>query len=307
MARGNWQENIFFDEEDYHQYIQLLGKYKEKYGFKLFAFTLMTNHLHLLLEIGHFPLSRIMQGIQQSYTQYFNRRHQKVGHLFQGRYKAILCQKDAYLLELVRYVHLNPIRAKIVDNLLDYPWTSHKAYVSGQEKNTLVNTEFILRQFSRVKYTSQKLYAQFVEAGKSLGYQNKFYLTTEQRMLGNEEFVQEVFSKAKTEEGKPKLSKKLSFDGILELICEGNGREAIMVRSPTKEKKIILLRRLLIYFARFYYQYSLKEIATYLRMDTSSISKNMQVILNSADITMSWKRTVKRIKDKLNECQECQA
>ena len=88
----------------------------------------MSNHVHLLLETGSEPLSKFMQGLQQSYTQYFNRKHHKVGHLFQGRYISIVCEKDEYLLTLVRYIHLNPIRAKLVQRLDDYLYSGHSEY-----------------------------------------------------------------------------------------------------------------------------------------------------------------------------------
>ena len=95
-------------------YLDRLARYRKRFSVTVYAYCLMSNHVHLLLETGSEPLSKFMQGLQQSYTQYFNRKHRKVGHLFQGRYRAIVCEKDQYLLTLVRYIHLNPIRAKLV-------------------------------------------------------------------------------------------------------------------------------------------------------------------------------------------------
>ena len=112
IVRGNNRQKIFADDEDYKYFLGRLNHYKERFKFVLFAYVLMPNHIHLLLETGEVPLSRIMQSLQFTYTQKFNRRHKKVGHLFQGRYKAILCQKESYLLELIRYIVLNPVRAR---------------------------------------------------------------------------------------------------------------------------------------------------------------------------------------------------
>ena len=116
IARGNQRQDIFLSDEDYKNYLGFAAHYHERYDFTLYAYVLMTNHLHMLIEIGKTNLSKIMQVLQFRYSRYFNDKYGKVGHLFQGRYKAILCQKDAYLLELVRYLHLNPVRARIKDS-----------------------------------------------------------------------------------------------------------------------------------------------------------------------------------------------
>jgi REP element-mobilizing transposase RayT len=110
-------------------FLAYLSDYKNRYGFHLYAYALMKNHLHLLVEVEEVPLGRIMQSLLFRYTRYFNRLHGEVGHLFQGRYKAILCDKDAYLLELVRYIHLNPVRAKIVKEPEGYVWTGHLSFI----------------------------------------------------------------------------------------------------------------------------------------------------------------------------------
>jgi len=116
IARGNQRHDIFISEADFRTYLKHLAEYKEKYHFHLYAYALMRNHLHLLLEVEQIPLSRIMHVLQFRYTRYFNKRYGKVEHLFQGRYKAILCEKDVYLLELV-----DPEKPTIFDFLL-YSW-----------------------------------------------------------------------------------------------------------------------------------------------------------------------------------------
>ena len=113
IARGNQQQDVFLDEADYRRYLGLLDAYRKRYAFTIYAYVLMTNHVHLLIEQGETPLAKAMQGLGQSYTGYYNRKYKKSGHLFQGRYKAILCEKDAYLLELIRYIHLNPVAAGV--------------------------------------------------------------------------------------------------------------------------------------------------------------------------------------------------
>ena len=113
IVRGNQRRKTFRTDMDYKAYLDRLEKYRAQCQVRIYAYCLMPNHVHLLVETGNTPLARFMQGVQQSYTQYFNLRYRKVGHLFQGRYKAIICERDKYLLALVRYIHLNGVRAKL--------------------------------------------------------------------------------------------------------------------------------------------------------------------------------------------------
>lgn len=115
FSRGNNKQKVFQCDKDYAAFLERIIKYAERYLFKVYVFVLMPNHLHLVMETHVVPLSKIMQGLLQSYTIYFHKNYHSVGHLFQGRYKAILCDKEAYLMELVRYIPLNPVRADIVD------------------------------------------------------------------------------------------------------------------------------------------------------------------------------------------------
>ena len=139
IVRGNQRQKTFTSASDYQAYLERLAKYRKQYGYTVYAFCLMSNHVHLLVHSSATPLAKFMQGLQQSYTQYFNRRHKKSGHLFEGRYKAIVCQEDPYLLELIRYIHLNPLRAglaKTMEKLDDYPWKlNRKIMPQNQRRN----------------------------------------------------------------------------------------------------------------------------------------------------------------------------
>jgi len=131
IARGNRREAVFMGHGDYETYLHRLAAYRAGYAVTLYAYCLMPNHLHLVLRTAEAPLARFMQSLQQSYTQRFNRRHGQVGHVFQGRYKALLCATDEYLVTLVRYVHLNPVRAGLAARAEDYPYSGHSAYLGG--------------------------------------------------------------------------------------------------------------------------------------------------------------------------------
>src|SRR5215510_11894108 len=132
IARGNQRQPTFLTDLDFRAYLTRLTAYRKRYGVSLLAYCLMPNHVHLLARTSEPPLSKFMQGLQQSYTQWFNRVHGKVGHLFQGRYKAIVCDRDEYLTTLVRYIHLNPVRAGLVEQPDAYPYSGHRAYLAGE-------------------------------------------------------------------------------------------------------------------------------------------------------------------------------
>ena len=131
IARGNRCGEVFLARGDYETYLHRLAAYRAGYAVTLYAYCLMPNHLHLVLRTADARLARFMQSLQQSYTQRFNRRHGQVGHVFQGRYKALVCATDEYLLTLVRYVHLNPVRAGLVAHAEDYSYSGHGAYLGG--------------------------------------------------------------------------------------------------------------------------------------------------------------------------------
>ncbi len=142
MARGNRKQPVFHDEEDYHIYLRLLRKYSQRYDTEIHGYVLMPNHVHFLLRVGEVPLPKFMQGVQQSYTQIYNKRYEQVGHLFQGRYKCLYVNKEAYLLELIRYIHLNPVKAGLVADPRDYRWSSQGEYYADKGERW-VQTGFI--------------------------------------------------------------------------------------------------------------------------------------------------------------------
>ena len=131
IARGNQRQLTFLDDADYRAYLRRLALYRERHGVSLHAYCLMPNHVHLLARTSTVPLAKFMQGLQQSYTQWFNGAHEKVGHVFQSRYRAIVCDSDEYLATLVRYIHLNPVRAGLTPEPGFYPYSGHRALLAG--------------------------------------------------------------------------------------------------------------------------------------------------------------------------------
>ncbi|MDQ6962322.1 MAG: transposase [Mariprofundaceae bacterium] len=132
MMRGNGGSPIFFSSADHTRFLLLMQEGLERYGHRIHAFCLMQNHVHLLIQVSDVPLSKIIQNLGFRYTRYINRCKQTTGHLFQGRYKAILIDADTYLLELIRYIHLNPVRAKVCSTPDLFAWSSHNSYINKQ-------------------------------------------------------------------------------------------------------------------------------------------------------------------------------
>lgn len=170
-SRGNRREKIYDSDKDKEQVLEIMERTKERYGYHLHAYALMDNHYHLLIETPKANLSQIMQNINTSYTVYANKKHKKNGHLFQGRFKGIIVDKDEYLITLSRYIHLNPVRAGIVQKPEESKWTSYPSYIG--KANGLVDTDDTLTRFSDTKRKAVKKYREFVEAGIG-GVENPF-------------------------------------------------------------------------------------------------------------------------------------
>ncbi|MFH1995573.1 MAG: transposase [Candidatus Omnitrophota bacterium] len=142
-ARGNNKRRIFNNHNDYKKYLFLLKRYKKKYKFEVFGYCLMPNHIHLLLDpVYSEDLSKIMSCLQRSYTAYFNGKNKWVGHLWQGRFKSRVVNKDRYLIDCITYIELNPVRAKMVSAPHDYPWSSYLGRTQGKEDEVLDEIHF---------------------------------------------------------------------------------------------------------------------------------------------------------------------
>lgn len=160
MARGNDKQDVFLCDEDRRRFLVELKRLKESRPFELYAYCLMSNHFHLLLQTDRCTSSAIMQALLTSYARHFNYRYDHVGHVFQGRHTALLCRRDSYLVHLIRYIHLNPVRAGMVAHADDWPWSGHHEYVSGEE--VLIDTAYPLSLFSSNEKEALLEYKKFV-------------------------------------------------------------------------------------------------------------------------------------------------
>ena len=189
-SRGDRREDIFEDDADRADFLSVLGDVCAQHNWVCHAYCLMSNHYHLLVETPDGNLSKGMRQLNGVYTQHFNRRHSRVGHVFQGRYKAILVDKDDYLLELARYIVLNPVRAQMVRSAKDWGWSSYRATAGQAESPEWLQTDWLLAAFGSRKGKAMETYRRFVAEGKNQpspwqGLRNQVY-------LGDERFVERM-------------------------------------------------------------------------------------------------------------------
>ncbi len=187
-SRGNEKRRIFLQDSDRLRFLRILEEYHDRYGILIHNYVLMDNHYHLVIETPRGNLLKVMHGLNGGYTGYFNRKHGRVGHLFQGRYTGILIDKESYLLQLSRYLNLNPVVAKIVERPEQYKWSSYGGFIREGKQIGWVEYRWLLSQFGRDKKGARKKYKEFVEEGLRKKVEDPFKNVYGQVVLGGEEF-----------------------------------------------------------------------------------------------------------------------
>ena len=253
-SRGNAQHEIYLDDEDRLRFLKTFQQVKDRFNWLCYAYCLMPNHYHLLIETVDPTLSRGMRHLNGVYTQTFNQRHRRSGHVFQGRFKAILVERDAYLLELSRYIVLNPVRAKMVQTAKDWPWSSYCATAGVSESTGLVSTDYLLEQFGRDRRRAQRGYRQFVGQGRGL---SPWEQVKGQIYLGSESFIASLPKKDDTICEIPKMQRFADRPALDEIFSAGKSVEAI-------------------YQAYRDCGYTQREIAEYLGVHYATISRRIR-------------------------------
>jgi len=273
IARGNEQKPVFRDAQDPAHYLSLLADYQKKLGFELYAFVLMKNHVHFLVEVHTVRLSKIMQRLQTAYTQWFNRKYKRVGHLFQGRYKAILCDRDSYLLELVRYVHLNPVRSKIASDPREHPWNSHRNYL-GLVNHAWLNTTLVLGMLGPSMAKARNAYVRFIEDGKHQGHRDDLY-QLRGHILGDDEFIEKVEGIVEYKHEPWELEERRNIE--IDEFCTGVSKLLSIPKeeicSSSRRRVGALGRDILAYTATRYTTSSVTKLARYLKRTPASVSR----------------------------------
>ncbi|OGL04801.1 MAG: hypothetical protein A3I03_11135 [Candidatus Rokubacteria bacterium RIFCSPLOWO2_02_FULL_68_19] len=272
IARGNRQAAIFHDDLDHRHFLRRLEAYRRRYSFSLYAYVLMTNHVHLLVETAESPLHKIMHGVQFTYAQYYNRRYETAGHLFQGRYRAILCDRDTYLLELVRYIHLNPARTQAGLDPWCYPWSSHAAYM-GRPSPVTVETSFVLRQFAPRLGQARRAYLAFLANGLAQADQPWYEDAGGQRVLGGEEVIRKAVRMLAPDRGAAGSATEVPFDSLLRAVAGACGVTPANLLQPDRRRDMVNPRAMLVFLAREWSRLRNDDRGRRLRRDPSMISR----------------------------------
>jgi len=299
MGRGIEQTKVFRTDSDRQDFLNRLGDLCMDGNLIVYAWCLMPNHFHLLVRTGCKSISKSMRKLLTGYVVNFNLRHKRYGHLFQNRYKSIICEDDPYLLELTRYIHLNPIRAGLVGDLKElngYRWAGHSA-IMGRMKRAWQDITTVLAYFGKGQKAAEK-YEQFVKEGVSQGRRPELVggglirsiggwsqvlslrrrgirVASDQRVLGNDEFVQRLLSEAEEREKETlRLCQKApALATLAENIIKGEGLEESELCSGTRKKKVAKARKVFCQLAVGRMGYPGAEVARYLGVTTSSINR----------------------------------
>lgn len=287
IVRGIERRNIFLDDDDRHLFLERLSKLLSETHTECLAWALMSNHFHLLLRPRETKLSVFMRRLLTGYAIVFNLQHKRSGHLFQNRYKSIVCQEDSYLLELVRYIHLNPLRAglvKTIDELDSYPWCGH-AVLMGRRELDGHKGDDVLLLFDRSKRSARQKYRDFVVDGikngrrddlvggglrRSLGVSGASdYGAFDERILGSGEFVERLWREAEPREIS---GPRMTLTGIIQGTAEVFGVRAELLRQRNRVKELAEARAVICYLAVRECGFNGVEVARALNLSRSGVS-----------------------------------
>lgn len=300
IGRGIERAKIFQNTKDRNDFLDRLSSLGRNGDLVVYAWALMPNHFHLLVRTGRQPISQTMRKLLTGYVVNFNRRHGRYGHLFQNRFKSILCEDDPYLLELTRYIHLNPLRAGIVKDLEElngYPWTGH-AVLMGRVKRDWQDTNTLLSHFGKRRTEALSHYEEFVQEGISQGRRPELVgggllrslggwsqvlplrrkgvkLASDERILGSEAFIEALFSEAEEREKETlRLRGKIrDLSGLAKDLATEKGISESDLRSATRTRPIVQARRRFCQLAVKEMGYSGAEVARFLGVTTSAVNR----------------------------------
>jgi putative transposase len=299
IVRGIERRRIFQDDQDRDQFLNRLGEILPETATPCYAWVLLPNHVHLLLRTGRVPIATVMRRLLTGYAVTYNRRHRRHGQLFQNRYKSILCQEDPYLLELVRYIHLNPLRAKIVpdlDGLESYPYAGHHV-VLGKEKNSWQDVDAVLSRFGGRAGTARRRYREFVREGVKEGRRPELVrggvkrgmggwkgvgdrkeepdrIKGDERILGESDFIEEVLRASEEEmERKYRLrAQGYDLEKVVRRVGEVMGMEPERIWARGRYAELVEARSLLCYWAVREVGMSATELARRFAMTQPAVS-----------------------------------
>ncbi len=293
IIRGNGGQEIFYSKADRFRFYLLLQEGIERYGHLIHAFCLMTNHVHLAIQVGDIALPRIIQNISFRYTRWVNWRGGRTGHLFQGRYKAVLVDADSYLLELTRYIHLNPVRSGIVREPESYTWSGHRAYL-GLETIPWLTTDWVLSMFSSNVKRARRAYGKFVEEGKRGGHQREFGRGSEidSRFLGDEIFIDKIFG-----QNQGRCKRRVTVGEIVSCVCQQFSVKEQMLSGLGKDRRLSKVRAIAAWLVLDSRVLTLTELSKWVNRDPSTLSTSARELERQAQTDTQLAQLMSKIKE----------
>ena len=293
-SRGNERRNIYKSKRDREKFLEYLESASERYEAFIHAYCLMDNHYHLLVEtpIGNLP--QIMQHINGAYTTYFNVKRKRSGHLFQGRYKAILVAIDEYAKELSRYIHLNPVRAGVVEIPEKYDWSSYKFYIGKQKTPRWLYRDFILSYFDIKISSAQKSYQRFVNALTNNQYESPLKEVVSSTLLGSTEFIDFIKENYLLDKEPDN-----NLPALKELSDRVSMRDIFHEVEFEVNKEELLKRDIKLYLCRRYTRERLKDIGKRFGIGESGVSKAYRRVSEKIPKDRRLKRKIEKIEKKL--------
>ena len=302
MLRGNDGQKIFFSDTDQCRMCLLIQQGVERYGHRIHAFCFMNNHIHLLVQVAHIPISKIVHNLAFRYSQDINRRYSKIGHLFQGRFKSILLEESGYFLKLVRYIHMNPVRAKLVSKPEDYQWSGHKAYLGIDDDIVWLTIDYALAKFDSVLGQARRMYNDYILKIESTEELNKLRMNfKDSQVLGNDDFLEEI-----RETNEQETETTISLSVILDAACEVFGIEKPMLSSFSQSRKLSLARGAIVMHAQEN-GIALEDIAKAFNRDGSTISSLRSRFLLRYHKHEDLKHQVDKLQEKTRQLADLQA
>ncbi|MCD6133249.1 MAG: transposase [Deltaproteobacteria bacterium] len=294
---GNTQQDIFFNDSDRRKFLSILARTKEEYGYILHSYCLMNSCFHLLLETPHANLHAIMQNINTSYTVYVNRKYKRTGHLFRGRYKAIIVDKENYLLRVSKYIHLKPVEARLTNLPGDYMWSSYKDFI--HPCNSIVDTEFILSRLCDDAKKSRELYKYFVEKEKSEDIQKN----VKGVVLGDERFIEDILQRIKNIRKKehPVVRQLMTVFPPMEVIAKVAAFFGVKPAKILRRSRNRWERKIAIYLAKVLSRKSHRILGRYFGISGAAISAAIKKCMTEMKKDKKLEKIVEQIKNNVVE------
>jgi len=300
ILNGNQKQRIFHDNQDGQAFLDRIARYKERYGFSLYAYVLMPSAIYLLLENSDTPLAKVMQGIQQSYTQYYNKKYSIHGHVFQGRYQAYIVEKEKYFLELVRHIHLLPVFRRFAVKPDVYVWTGYYELFERRPGEPLIHWKSVLEYFSSSIPEALRKYHEFINDGMN----KEFAFPIEDgQIIGSKRFAEEIYRHAGLVNSDKSKKSSVTLEKLTGITSELLSIQPEEIHSSARYHNVTAARRAIMYMAVEKLHFRSREVAEFFSRSEACVSlqilKAKNLLRNDEKIKSLFQELEQRI-DKEN-------